>query len=152
MTYELGIGTYATAWVGLTGTLFLMAKWLREKMGTLYWDFVSKIDGKNADLGLDRGIDPADIARDYLLPFGGGAIDTYTQQHDYSKRDYIAELDRDVGRPLWLIGFVAIFALALVVDMLGPVLFFLTGVIHAPEYFFALLMLMLINLIAYLIL
>lgn len=151
MTYDLGVGIYAPAWVALTGTFFLMAKWLREKMGLMCSRFVERIDGKNADLGLRRSVEPTDIARDYLLPMGNGAVSTYTDSEDYPREKYIAELDQDVGRPLGLIAFIALFALALLVVLLGPIMFLATGISHAPEYFLTLILLMTANLIAYLI-
>lgn len=149
MTYDLGVGIYATVWIGLTGTFFLMAKWLREKMGSMYLDFVDRIDGKNADLGLSRSVEPADIARDYLLPFGNGAISTYTDNEGYPRRKYIGEMDRDVGRPLRLIAFATLFVLALLVFIMGPLVYLVAGINYAPEYISALLLLMTANLIAY---
>lgn len=152
MTYELGLEIYASAWVGITGTFILMAKWLREKMGSLYGNYVDRVDTKNGDLGLDRSVDAADIARDHLLPVGGGAIDAYAGRNKFPRDWYVTKLNEDVGRPIALAGFVFLFALAVVMVFAGPLVYHLWGTVYAAEYLVVLYALVGANLVAYLVL
>jgi len=152
MTYELDLGIYASAWIAITGTFILMAKWLREKMAALYSDYIGSVDKMNGKLGLDRSVDAADIARDYLLPVGGGAIDAYTSRNDYPRNVYISELDADVGRPISLIVFVLIFVIAILLAFSGPVVYYFWGTSFAAEYLVMLYAIVGTNLLAYLVL
>jgi len=152
MTYELGLEIYASAWVGITGTFMLMAKWLREKMNSLYSDYVDRVDTKNGDLGLDRSVDAGDIARDHLLPIGGGAIDAYAGRNNFPRDWYVSELNEDVGQPVALMGFVILFALTVIMVSAGPLVYYLWGTVYAAEYLVVLYALVGANLVAYLVL
>lgn len=152
MTYELGLEIYASAWFGVTGTLILMAKWLREKMESLYVDYVNRVDEKNGDLGLDRSVDATDIARDYLLPVGGGAIKDYVRMNNYPQKQYVSELNKDVGRPVALVVFITLFVFAIVMAFSGPGVYYVWGLTYVAEYLLALYALVGVNLAAYLVL
>lgn len=152
MTYDLGLEIYASAWVGITGTFILMAKWLREKMGSLYGDFVDSVDRKNGDLGLDRSVDTSAIVWDYLLPIGGGAIDAYTGRNNYPQDQYVTEISVEVGWPVALVGFIIIFVLAFLSVFAGPLVYLIWGIAYAAEYLVILITLVGANLVAYLLL
>jgi hypothetical protein len=126
---------YASAWISITATLLLMAKWIREKLGLMYFDFIDRVDGKNGDLGLDRSVDVADIARDYLLPLGSNdAIETYAKNNGLPKGYYLEKLRKGVGRPIGLILLATVFTFSMVFAFLGPVLYHFSGFSYAPEY------------------
>lgn len=145
MTYEQA----AAAWVGTTGTVILMSKWLWGNARRQFDDLAAEIKGRNADLGLDYSVDARDLARDYLTPLGGGSLERYADRNGISRVRYVSVLREDVGRPYSLALSVALLAALLAVTFSGPVVYRLWGLSPAAEYFAALYALVLANLAAY---
>jgi hypothetical protein len=115
-------------------TLVLASNWLARKPRAMFDDFVSEIRSMNAGLGLNRSVDEAELALDYLLPWRGSRIARYTRQNDFDKKRYVAKLKLEVGRPWRLAAYTALLTVTLVWASVGPLLWHLTGEVWLAQY------------------
>lgn len=152
MSYELTLQIYASAWVGVLGTLMLMVNWVGKKLEHLFGEYAKRLDRKNADLGLDKSVEADKIAWDYLLPWNLGHIERYLRRNSFSRSRYLEELAVDIGRPMWLVIYSGLFVGTLLLAFSGPIVYHLTGLSYAAEYLVAIYLLTGGNLAAYLLL
>lgn len=152
MTYELGVNVYASAWIAITAAVLALVAPFKEKMGSLFGEYVNCIDQRNGDLGLDRSVDVDSIARDHLIPIGGKAIDAYVGRNDFPRERYVDELNRNVGRPIALILFASLFVVTILLAFAGPLVYYLWGTSYLGEYLIVLYSLVGANLFVYFLL